>query len=813
MDATALEADGFRFAKLAVLNDQNGNYREAVFFYKEAAQALIYANIAGSILENIQDKVNEYLNRVEALHSAVQAEVSAPLKSKQLLDLERAHFLVTQAFDEDEKGNVDEAVELYTEAVELCIKTANETTEPVLQVKLKQLASQALDRAENLKESTTKLSQKDKSATPKSSQPVRSVQPLGPDFSLNDKPQSTRPVHAAEPRGQRYSAEEIEVLRKTSKINGIEYVPFMSVDLRERFAFPMPFSDRSGKLPLSPKQKAIFSKWVRPADFSNNPTMIYTVSSLSIKQTVVSDCSFVASLAISAAYERRYNKKLITSIIYPQNKKGEPEYNPCGKYMVKLHINGVPRKVIIDDYLPADCNGELLCSYSNNRSELWVSLIEKAYMKVMGGYDFPGSNSNIDLHALTGWIPERIAMHSENQSFNKEDSFRMLYQRFHKGDVLVTTATGIMTEQEADSWGLVPTHAYAVLDIRECKGLRFIQLKNPWSHLRWKGRYSENDERSWTPELKKYLNFDPKTAQKIDNGVFWMTWEDLCKYYDVIYLSWNPGLFKESTCIHSTWDAKQGPVKDAYSLANNPQYKLEVQCPQGGAAVWILLTRHITDKDDFAQNKEFITLVVYKNDGKKVYYPSDPPPYMDGIRINSPHYLTKLKLTTPGTHTFTLVVSQYEKQNTIHYTLRVYSVSKFTFSKIPTPYTISKRVNGQWNGQSAGGCGNYKESYKNNPIYQFHLEKSGPMLIELRGPRQYSVGFDVVTVSSVGDPGSSGFQKKSSGDYRCGFTYFELDSLPAGVYNVIPTTFLPKQEGPFFLDFNSTVALKISQLQ
>lgn len=30
--------------------------------------------------------------------------------------------------------------------------------------------------------------------------------------------------------------------RKTSKINGIEYVPFMSVDLRERFAFPMPFS-------------------------------------------------------------------------------------------------------------------------------------------------------------------------------------------------------------------------------------------------------------------------------------------------------------------------------------------------------------------------------------------------------------------------------------------------------------------------------------------------------------------------------------------------------------------------------------------
>nr|XP_033785930.1 calpain-7 isoform X3 [Geotrypetes seraphini] len=671
MDASALEVDAVKFARLAVENDQSGRYEEAVFYYKEAAQALIYAGMAGSKLEDVHGKINEYLERVQALYTAVKAQTSAPLKSKQQLDLERAHFLVTQAFDEDDKGNAEEAVELYTEAVELCLKTSNETSDQTLQMKLKQLARQAIERAESLKDSVFKPPPKDKLPTAKPNQPVRTFFPLGPDFTLNDKTQPLQTVQTNhETAREKYSAEEIEVLRKTSKINGIEYVPFMSVDLRERFAFPMPFSDKFGKLALSPKQKATFSRWVRPDDITNNPIMIYTVSSFSIKQTIVSDCSFVASLAISAAYERRFNKKLITSIIYPQNKKGEPEYNPCGKYMVKLHINGVPRKVIIDDYLPVDHNGELLCSYSTNKNELWVSLIEKAYMKVMGGYDFPGSNSNIDLHALTGWIPERIAMHSDNQTFDKQNIFRMLYNRFHNGDVLITTATGVMSEEEGENWGLVPTHAYAVLDIREYKGLRFLQLKNPWSHLRWKGRYSEKDERNWKPELQKYLNFDPRTAQKIDNGIFWIVWEDLCQYYDVIYLSWNPSLFKESTCVHSTWDGKQGPVKDAYSLANNPQYKLEIQCPAGGAAVWLLLSRHITDKDDFAHNREFITMVVYKTDGKKVFYPSDPPPYIDGIRINSPHYLTKMKLTSPGTHTFTLVVSQYEKQNTIHYTIR-----------------------------------------------------------------------------------------------------------------------------------------------
>lgn len=39
-------------------------------FCQEAAQALIYAGMAGSKLDGIQEKVNEYLDRVQALHNA-----------------------------------------------------------------------------------------------------------------------------------------------------------------------------------------------------------------------------------------------------------------------------------------------------------------------------------------------------------------------------------------------------------------------------------------------------------------------------------------------------------------------------------------------------------------------------------------------------------------------------------------------------------------------------------------------------------------------------------------------------------------------
>ena len=79
------------------------------------------------------------------------------------------------------------------------------------------------------------------------------------------------------------------------------------------------------------------------------------------------------------------------------------------------------------------------------------------------------SAQNIDLHALTEWIPERVAIRPGSSEFDAGKEFERLLDRFHKGHCLVTVATGELNEGDADRAGLVPTHAYAMLDVREIK--------------------------------------------------------------------------------------------------------------------------------------------------------------------------------------------------------------------------------------------------------------------------------------------------------------------------------------------------------
>lgn len=69
MDATKLIQDSCQFATSAVEADQQGNYKVAIFYYIEAAEAIKKAiDNDKSLADSLHSKAVQYLERAENLH-------------------------------------------------------------------------------------------------------------------------------------------------------------------------------------------------------------------------------------------------------------------------------------------------------------------------------------------------------------------------------------------------------------------------------------------------------------------------------------------------------------------------------------------------------------------------------------------------------------------------------------------------------------------------------------------------------------------------------------------------------------------------
>ena len=265
----ALVEDLTNFASMAVTFDKSNEISAAIYYYEEVIKIIAHLR-----LPQYEAKAKEYQLRASSLREELQhREQSRALASKsKCLELERANFLLLQGLEHDQEGLSEDAVKHYSDAVEVCIKAKDQTEDKDLQKKLTDLATLALDRAEKLKEGITNANKSPSPARHKRTEPPkRVIPPLGFELlGLKDPPAppSESPGISASTSSGRgaggYTEEEKKVLSTTSMINGREYVPFMSVDLKEKFAFPMPFSDKHGKLLLAPKQRAKLVEWARP---------------------------------------------------------------------------------------------------------------------------------------------------------------------------------------------------------------------------------------------------------------------------------------------------------------------------------------------------------------------------------------------------------------------------------------------------------------------------------------------------------------------------------------------------------------------
>ncbi|RNF16506.1 calpain protease-like protein [Trypanosoma conorhini] len=399
---------------------------------------------------------------------------------------------------------------------------------------------------------------------------------------------------------------EMEVLRRSGFTETIR-LPMWD-DVQEGYARENVFMPCEGHWedPFTPRlaasQRAEGAQYLRIGEIKPNVELciISRADPLSVKQTVVGDCSMVCSLIICAAYQQRFPKgKIISNVIYPQDNNGDPVINPKGKYCVKMLINGITRLITVDDRFPASPHtGRLLCTYSNDETELWVSVMEKAFVKLCGGsYEFPGSSSSSDLYKLSGWLPDRVSL--ESKDLDPELQWTRLSRRHGDGSLLMTASTAALPEAEERRLRLVSSHAYAVLALREVGGERLLQLKNPWGRESWAGAYSLSDKRAAARALLAQLQYTKALAEQ---GVFWITWGDLCAHFSRCCLSWNPYmLYKtpEGMSRRPTRLSCHRRFPYTTSTGQTPQFHVGVINAPRPSRMHLVFARHVKNVEEF----------------------------------------------------------------------------------------------------------------------------------------------------------------------------------------------------------------------
>nr|XP_057935599.1 calpain-5-like isoform X2 [Doryrhamphus excisus] len=342
--------------------------------------------------------------------------------------------------------------------------------------------------------------------------------------------------------------------------------------------------------------------WKRPQDLCDNPRLFVDgISAHDLNQGKLGNCWFVAACSSLASQESLWQK------VIPDHKNQVwHTISYAGIFHFRFWRFGTWVDVVIDDRLPT-MNGKLIYCHSNDASEFWSALVEKAYAKLCGCYEaLDGGNTADALTDFTGGVSEMIDL-AENPAKADVEKRKELFERVlkvHGRGGLISCSIKVTNSSNMEAKlpnGLVKGHAYAVTDVRKVKlgrGLmakfksdkvNMVRIRNPWGQSEWTGAWSDSSD-EWKQVSKSERDAMGVVVQ--DDGEFWMNFDDMitnftdlimCRLINTshvsIYKTWVEVL------VHGAWRRHSNPMRNrAGGCANNketflqnPQYMFKVK--------------------------------------------------------------------------------------------------------------------------------------------------------------------------------------------------------------------------------------------
>lgn len=66
---------------------------------------------------------------------------------------------------------------------------------------------------------------------------------------------------------------------------------------------------------------------------------------------------------------------------------------------------------------------------------------------------------------------------------------------------------------------------------------------------------------------------------ELENGIFWIDWDNCIKYFSYIYLNWNPAIYPYRKIINSLWirgNLESLFWNEQFCVENNPQFLFKI---------------------------------------------------------------------------------------------------------------------------------------------------------------------------------------------------------------------------------------------
>uniref|UniRef100_A0A3B4UJA4 Calpain-1 catalytic subunit-like n=1 Tax=Seriola dumerili TaxID=41447 RepID=A0A3B4UJA4_SERDU len=364
---------------------------------------------------------------------------------------------------------------------------------------------------------------------------------------------------------EKFLNQDFQQLKQYCLIRNVRYIDEM---------FP-PDRNSIGPGILSPSDLARVV-WVRPSKIVPNPSFVVDgVSRFDFGQGIVGNCWFLASIGALTF------QNFILGQVVPLEQNFDEEY--CGLFHFRFWRFGRWVDVVIDDKLPT-INGRLIFVHSKDPTEFWPALLEKAYAKVCGSYsDMNAGTPSEALVDFTGGVHMCIQLSDPPPSLWE----LMCRAGLSKSLMGCGTPQGTSANTVLPN-GLVQGHAYAVTGVKQVKNciwqpVNLVRLWNPWGQKEWNG--------DWSDQSPLWQTVSPQEREMclsvVDNGEFWMTLQDFCKFYsDLDICCLCPDFLDGSSSCHwktsfyeGRWVAGTtagGCMNNPASFWTNPQYRVKI---------------------------------------------------------------------------------------------------------------------------------------------------------------------------------------------------------------------------------------------